>query len=95
MTFIGIVIFTVHFPVSVWHMDSDCLREKARCQDSAHAFVEDTGRYEPRYVGEFKTLDECDAAAGKVKYKTKAGERVEELVEVLCVPKDPSTPTGK
>jgi hypothetical protein len=88
MTFIGIAIFTVYTVQMQW--SGSCVPKWSTdvlCADIAKAWPKEIGRQEPVYVGEFPSLEACDAAVGAVTYTPKDGERVDLLSESLCVPK--------
>jgi hypothetical protein len=89
MTFIGIVIFTVYTSQTVWVGGCDkAWSTPGFCADYVMSKQQETGRPEPRYVGEFPSIEACQQAAGAIKYAPKKGERVSDWSDVLCVPKD-------
>ena len=44
-------------------------------------------RKEYQYMGEFRSLDDCQLGSRKVIYAPKENERIADFVETLCVPK--------
>ena len=89
MIFIGIVIFTIYTKHTIYMGSCDPQASSAViCADVAIEKQLEEGRYEGIYVGEFDTIEACRTVAGKAIYKPKDGERVGDITQILCVPKN-------
>lgn len=88
MTFIGIAIFTIYTKVTVYVGACDpAFSTSSVCASYEKSEQQEDGRQEPRYVGEFSSIDDCGKAVDAAQYKPKPGERVDQTKEILCVPK--------
>ena len=88
ISFIGIVIFTVYTKMTVYSGRCDPnFSTPTFCADEAESHQEEMGEPIPQYIGEFPTLDACDAAARAATYPVKYGQRVDSMTQVICIPK--------
>ena len=80
MTFVGIVIFTVY--TTSWHMYGRCRTDSTEglCADYAPMAKQEDERKEYRYMGEFRSLDDCQLGSRKVIYAPKENERIADFV---------------
>lgn len=89
MIYIGIVIFMVYTKSQIWIGDCANPQPSNICASIERAVQQESGRQESRYIGEFQSEAECQAAVSKATYAPKEGERVGHGWETLCVPKEP------
>ncbi|MDP9089173.1 MAG: hypothetical protein M3O26_10600 [Pseudomonadota bacterium] len=87
MIFIGIAIFTVYTMQTVYVGACEPrFSTNVICADIARQVHSEIGEKLPVYVGEFGSIESCQKGTGAEKYQPKAVERVDALVEVICVP---------
>ena len=70
-------------------MEGQCAQESSNglCADYATMVKQEDERKEYQYMGEFRSLDDCQLGSRKVIYAPKENERIADFVETLCVPK--------